>query len=98
MDERDLHDAAFPKLNEAELASLAHCAGARLQKYRDGEILIKTGDREFKCFVVKSGEIEIIDESGDTPKTIATLGPGEFTGEVAHLTGGPSLVTAVAHG
>jgi cyclic nucleotide-binding protein len=26
------------------------------------------------------------------------LGPGEFTGDVAHLTGGPSLASAVARG
>jgi thioredoxin reductase (NADPH) len=32
------------------------------------------------------------------PRTIAILGPGEFTGEVAHLTGGPSLVSAIARG
>ena len=28
-----------------------------------------------------------MDESGETPKTVAVHGPGEFTGDVAQLTG-----------
>ena len=39
-----------------------------------------------------------MDESGETPKTITVHGPGEFTGDVAQLTGGPALVSAVARG
>src|SRR6185436_11757244 len=38
---------------------------------------------------------EILDESGDTPRRVALLRRGEFTGDVAHLTGRPALVTAV---
>src|SRR4051812_28377334 len=101
MTEHDLHDihaAAFPKLDEAHMAALEHCVGVALQRYQAGQKLIEVGDRNFKFFVVKSGEIEILDESDETPKTITVLGPGEFTGEVAHLTGGPSLVSAVARG
>jgi thioredoxin reductase (NADPH) len=98
MPQPDLNAAAFPKLNSAQLASLAQCAGADVARYRNGETLIKTGDRDFKFFVLKSGSVEIIDESGESPKTLAMLGPGEFTGDVAHLTGGPSLITAIARG
>jgi thioredoxin reductase (NADPH) len=46
--------------------------------------------------VVESGEIEIVDESGEAPRVLAVLGRGEFTGDVAHLTGGAALATAVA--
>ena len=69
-----------------------------LKRYRDGEKLFEVGDRDFKFFVIKSGHIEIMDESGDTPKTVVVLGPGEFTGEVTQLTGTPSLVSGVARG
>jgi thioredoxin reductase (NADPH) len=96
MSEHDLHAVAFPRLDDAQMTALGSCAGATLKQYKAGEKLIEVGERDFKFFVVKSGEIEIIDESGETPKTIALLGRGEFTGEVAHLTGGPSLVSAVA--
>src|SRR5262245_42850129 len=98
MAEHDLHAVAFPKLDEAQITALGHCAGALLKRYREGQKLIEIGDRDFKFFVVTSGEIEILDESGETPKTIAVRRRGEFTGEVAHLTGGPSLVSAVTRG
>jgi thioredoxin reductase (NADPH) len=97
MTEQDLESAAFPRLDDSEMAALAQCGGATLKRYKDGEVIIHAGDRDFKFYVVKSGQIEIIDES-ETPKSIAILGPGEFTGDVAHLTGGPSLVTAIARG
>jgi thioredoxin reductase (NADPH) len=96
--DQDLRAAAFPKLNEGQLASLAGCSLTVLKHYRDGEKLFEVGDRDSKFFVIKSGQIEIRDESGDTPKTVAVLGPGEFTGEVTQLTGTPSLVSGVARG
>ena len=99
MAEHDLHAVAVPTLDDAQIAALGHCGGASaLQRYRDGQKLIEVGDREFKFLVVKAGEIEILDESGETPTTLAVLRRGQFTGEVAHLTGGPSLVSAVARG
>ena len=92
----DLRTAAFPVLDEAQMAALGHCAGASLKNYTAGQKLIEVGQRDFKFFVVKSGEIEVVDESGEAPRTIAVLGRGEFTGDVGHLTGGPSLVSAFA--
>ena len=92
----DLNTAAFPVLDEAQMAALGQCAGASLKHYTAGQKLIEVGQRDFKFFVVKSGEIEVVDESGEAPRTIAVLGRGEFTGDVAHLTGGPSLVSAFA--
>src|SRR5689334_25054385 len=97
MEEHDLHAVACPKLDKAQLEMLGNCGGATLRRYRDGETLIQAGDRDFKFFVVKSGEVEIVDDS-ETPRTLAVIGPGEFTGDVAHLTGGSSLITAVARG
>ena len=98
MAEQDLHAAAFPKLNEAQLASIGGCSLTVLKRHRDGEKRFEVGDRDFKFFVIKSGHIEIRDESGDTLKTVVVLGPGEFTGEVTQLTGTPSLVSGVARG
>ncbi len=119
--EQDLNAVARPKLDEAQLAKLERCGGATLKRFRDGETLIQLGERDFKFFVIKSGEVVILGDS-ETPenlfqeqgstrvparpeqvpetssKPIAVLGPGEFTGEITHLTGGPSLVSAVARG
>jgi thioredoxin reductase (NADPH) len=98
MTRSDLHAVAFPKLDEAQMAALARCARATPGRYRAGQTLIRVGERDLKFLVVESGEIEILDESGETPTTLAVLGRGEFTGDVAHLTGGASLATAVARG
>ena len=96
MAEHELTAVAFPRLTDTQMAALGGCAGASLQRYEAGHTLIEAGERGFKFFVVESGEIEIVDDSGESPKTLAILRRGEFTGEVAHLTGGPSLVRAVA--
>lgn len=95
---QDLRDVAFPKLGDEQVEKLRCCTGAQLKRYRDGEQLIRTGERNFRFFVIKSGQIEIRDESVETPRTVAVLGPGEFTGDVAALIGTPSLVGAVARG
>jgi thioredoxin reductase (NADPH) len=94
--ETNLHAVAFPTLDADQIATLARCTEAQLKRYRNGEKLFEVGDRDFKFFVIKSGQVEILDESGETPKTVTVHGPGEFTGDVAHLTGRPSVVSAVA--
>jgi thioredoxin reductase (NADPH) len=96
MTELELNAVAFPKLDAAQVSALGRCAEASLRQYRTGQPLFRVGDRDFKFFVVKSGEIEILDESGETPRTVTVHGPGEFTGDVAHLMGRPSAVSAVA--
>src|SRR4029434_8117916 len=96
MAENDLRAVAFPKLDETQLASLERCPLTVLKRYRDGEKLFEAGQRDCNFYVVKSGQVEILDESGETPKVITVHQPGEFTGEVGQLTGGPSLVTAIA--
>ncbi len=94
MIEHDVADA-FPKLDEAQLASLGHCSRTKLRAVRNGQILINVGDCNTQFFVIKSGRIEIVDDWGKAPKTIAMLGPGEFTGEVGQLTGNPSMVAMI---
>jgi thioredoxin reductase (NADPH) len=94
----DLHAAAFPRLDDTQIAALERCAHASLRCYPNGHRVFGVGERDFKFFVVKSGAVELLDESGEKPRRVATLGPGEFTGDVAHLTGSPSLVSAVARG
>src|SRR6266849_9956741 len=89
--ERDLNTIAFPILSEEQMAQLGRYAGAPPKKIRPGEALFRAGDRDSKFFVVKSGKIEIVDVTGDQPKTIRVIGPGEFTGDVGHLTGNPKV-------
>ena len=96
MVEAVLRSVAFPKLDAGQMASLDTCPLTALRRYRPGEKIFETGERDCKFIVIKTGEVEIIDDSADAPRTLAVLGPGEFTGDVAQLTGAPTLVTAVA--
>jgi thioredoxin reductase (NADPH) len=96
MAETDLHAVAFPKLTEAQLAALGRCSLTKLRPFHAGEHLFAACDRDPRFFVIKSGQVEIVDESGDEPTTVTTHGPGEFTGDVHQVTGRPAVVSAVA--
>ena len=94
--ERDLNTIAFPILGEEQMAKLGRYAGTAPKKFRAGEALFHAGDRDSKFFVIKSGKVDIVDVTGDQPKTVRVIGPGEFTGDVGHLTGNPKVVSAIA--
>src|SRR5947209_11612793 len=98
MAEPNLHSVAFPTLDEVQVTRLSGCTAAVSRSYEDGQTLFKIGERDLKFFIVKSGEIEIVDHSGDQIKTIAIHHKGQFTGDISHLTGMPSIVSAVARG
>src|SRR5580658_4204026 len=98
MAEHTLHSIAFPVLDEAQIAQAAGCTTLTPKHCRDGETLIAVGDRAFKFFIVKSGEIEVLDYSVDTPKTLVTHKKGQFTGDISHLTGTPAIITAITRG
>jgi thioredoxin reductase (NADPH) len=87
---------AFPRLEQAEIDTLAGMA--ELCSFGDGEALFRAGQRGFSFYVVESGEIAIVDESGAEPRTIVVHGPREFTGDVALLTDRPAVVSAYARG
>ena len=92
----DWNAVAFPKLDEGQLASLGSCPLTAIKRYRKGEKLFEAGVRNFTFCVIKSGAVEILDESGDQPKAVTVLGRGEFTGDAGQLTGGPVIVTGIA--
>lgn len=87
---------AFPILTAKQIAVVAEFAECR--NYQDGVRLFRAGETDFKFHVVKSGEIEIIDRSSGVPQRILTHEAGEFTGDLANLTGRISNVDAIAKG
>src|SRR5947209_19016114 len=98
MAEPTLQSVAFPTLNEEQIAEIGRFAESPPRRCRDGETLMAVGERDFKFFVVNSGEVEIIDYSGDEPRTVVVYHRGQFTGEVALVMGGPAVASAVARG
>ena len=98
MTENTLQSVAFPVLNEQQVAQIAACARVTSKHHTDGDILVATGDRGIRFYIVKSGHVEIYDYSGEEPRLLADHGPGEFTGDISHLTGLPAIFTAVVRG
>jgi thioredoxin reductase (NADPH) len=87
----------FPTLEPVEIERVRRFG--KVRSYRAGEALAKVGQTGHGLTVILSGNVEI------TPHTelghgipIVTHGPGEFMGELAQLSGRPSLVDAYARG
>ena len=73
----------FSELTQRDLRSLAETA--RHRKFSPGEIIIREGRDGTGCFIVASGEVEVVKglDSPDQSAVLATLGPGDFFGEMA---------------
>ena len=98
MNENNLLSVAFPTLDETQISQLARCTHAAPKLFRDGQTLFAVGDRNMNFFVVKSGKVEIVDYSGDEPKTLTIHHQGAFTGDISLVTGLPAIVSGVARG
>ena len=68
-------------------------------EYPEGELIFCEGDVGRELYVIASGQVQIYHDSAGGPIVIATLGPGEFFGEMAlvdHQPRSASAVTLVA--
>lgn len=85
----------FPTLSAGEIARARPFGDQK--SYRPGQALARTGEAGHGLSLILSGEVEITgrNEAG-AAQLIVTHGPGAFMGELAQLTGRPSLVDAVA--
>lgn len=66
--------------------------------FQAGEVIFREGDEGHTMFVVRAGQVRITKHVRGGERTYATLGPGEFFGEMAVLSGRPRTATAVAIG
>ena len=57
-----------------------------------GQILFKKGDAGHEIYLVRSGELQILDGS----RVFETVGPGGLVGEMALVDGGPRSATVQA--
>ena len=88
--------AVMPTLSDGDVAALRAFGAQRT--YRDGESLFKAGDSGSSFHVILSGEVRLIDESGDAPRELVRIGPRQFTGDAGNLAGGVIVATALAAG
>ena len=65
------------------------------REFPKGTVLFKEGEPGKEMYVVQSGKVNITKTVRDTEKVLATLGPGEFFGEMAILNNKPRSAGAV---
>ena len=80
----------FKKLTPRQFTDVAEKMSKR--HYDAGETIIRTGDLGEEFFLVSDGEVEVI----RADQKVARLGPGDFFGEVALISGEPRNATVVA--
>jgi thioredoxin reductase (NADPH) len=89
------HHQMFPVLEASEIGRIARLGERRT--YAAGSDIFTTGEVAVGAFVLLSGRVDITQHNGYTePELIVTHGPGSFMGELAQLSGRPSLVDGVA--
>ena len=89
------YEQMFPTLEPAEIERLRRFGETRT--YRAGERLVATGEVSPGMFVILSGEVAVTQQNVlGRHQPIVTHGPGSFMGELAQLSGRPSLVDAHA--
>ncbi len=88
--------ALFSQLDDATLAICVESLRAR--RFRRGETIFHQDDPGDALHVIELGAVKIVLPSpvGGEDAIIATLGPGDFFGELALLDGEPRSATAVA--
>jgi CRP/FNR family transcriptional regulator, cyclic AMP receptor protein len=85
----------FERAQESSLADVAR--HLRRRRFRRGEVIFHQGDPGDALHLVSSGAVKIVLPSAEGDEAIiATLGSGDFFGELALLDGAPRSATAVA--
>ncbi len=84
-------------LAELQPDTLARIAGHVSERsFAPGATVIRQGESGTECFLVRSGELEVIYEAGADERRLAELRAGALFGEAALLTGAPRNATVRA--
>lgn len=71
-------------------------ADLRQETLEAGATVFRQGDAADRFYVVRRGELEVIDESRGAPRRLGRLGPGDAFGEIGLLQGVPRTATVRA--
>jgi len=80
----------FPVLSQEQISRLAEKGERR--RIAEGEVLVELGQQGMGIFIVIDGRLEVVRPRRQGTDTVATLGPGQFTGEVNALAGRATIV------
>jgi CRP-like cAMP-binding protein len=76
----------FSLLSKAELKDLV--ANVSVRTYAAGEMPVRQGEPGDSFYIIKSGRVDVVVEKAAGERAVvATLGPGNFFGEMSLLTG-----------
>ena len=81
----------FAELPEADLNRL--CAMVEQVKLPAGQVLFEEGSRGDRAYVIESGELEVIKDSGGRPVLLDLRRAGDVIGEIALLEDTPRTAT-----
>jgi cAMP-dependent protein kinase regulator len=85
----------FRDLSVAEATVLGTFMERRV--HQRGDVVVRQGDPGDALFLIESGEAEVrVDGSRGQSTQVATLGPGDFFGEIALVTGGERSANVMA--
>jgi CRP/FNR family cyclic AMP-dependent transcriptional regulator len=65
------------------------------REFRAGDVLFLEGETGEEMYVIQSGAVQVSKRIGDEERPLATLGRGEFLGEMAILNGKPRTASAI---
>jgi CRP-like cAMP-binding protein len=65
------------------------------REFQVGDVLFREGEHGEEMYVIQSGVLQITKRVGEGERPLATLGRGDFVGEMAILNGKPRTATAV---
>src|SRR6266404_9215748 len=88
---------ALPVLDQVQIVTARGFAVGEERRFAPAEVIYRAGDKNVPAWLVLEGEIELSRHDGLGPDApISTMAPGQFTGEVGQLSGGPALANAPA--
>lgn len=80
----------FPTLKLEQMERAA--AHGHTRQVEVGDVIVEAGAMNTQFFVVRTGHLEIVRPPGTDERFVASLGPGQFTGETSMLAGRRGLV------
>ncbi len=70
----------------------------KTRRYKSGDSIITQGNDGRELFFIIKGKVEVIRDSGDGPKTVAEMGPGDTFGEIALISECKRTADVIASG
>jgi thioredoxin reductase (NADPH) len=84
----------FPVLDAAQIAVARRFTEASPRVFAPGETIFSVGERYAPAWLILAGEIDITRRDGlNREAHVASMGPGQFTGEISELSGRGTLAS-----